>query len=125
MYFAPDNNNMIGAPSRAEQKEWRNQHDTQAILAAGRQALLDVEQGMHHDELPLPNWRDSVSEDKMNVNNFIRDMNQLNHHHQQQQLPQSRQRNNKNQSQQHQQQQRNEKMRELEKEVIVSKFNPN
>ena len=117
---------MIGAPSRAEQKEWRNQHDTQAILAAGRQALLDVEQGMHHDELPLPNWRDSVSEDKMNVNNFIRDMNQLHHHQQQQQqLPHSRQKNNKNQTQQHQQQQRNEKMRELEKEVIISKFNPN
>ena len=73
---------MFGAPTRAEQKEWRNLNDKKAILAAGRKALLDAEQGIKNEEKPLTNWRDSVNEDKMNVNTMIRDMNQ--------QLPPSR-----------------------------------
>ena len=99
---------MNGAPTRAEQKEWRNLNDTQAILAAGRQALLDVEQGIKNEEKPLPNWRDSVNEDKMNVNTMIRDMNQ--------QLPPSRHKISKNN--QSQQQTNRERMKELEREVI-------
>ena len=126
--FAESNDNVSGAPSRAEQKEWRNQSDTQSILAAGRQALLDVEQGIKSEAKPAPNWRDSVNEDKISINHMLRDMSvnqqQQQQQQQQRQLPSSRQKGNKSQQQQHQNQRQSsrERKKELEREVCMGSF---
>jgi hypothetical protein len=59
-----------GIPSRAEQKEFMRQNDPQSIIAAGRQALLEVEQGTSMNISGTaatgnsgPNWRDGLAND--------------------------------------------------------------
>lgn len=65
---APGTFALSGIPSRAEQKEWIRQNDTQSIIAAGRQALLEVEQGMLPATMNTPNWKDGFAVDSAHSN---------------------------------------------------------